>query len=196
MNSNITVTSNRFNFPDVTLVTSEDGINYFNNTWTHIKTFNKQQELTGSGSIEIITKSTSSYATRKSTSSYATRKSTSNYATRKSTSNYATRKSTSNYATRKSTKKTAQWLLYHFTGTITKNLTDNISMYICTIYAGYNATTLIPANTYNTDDCIDIMILTRPDTNIMTMDITASDNNSQKIDSTFIVNINVDQYCL
>ena len=160
MNSNITVTSNRFNFPDVTLVTSEDGINYFNNTWTHIKTFNKQQELTGSGSIEIITESTS------------------------------------NYATRKSTRKTAQWLLYHFTGTITKNLTDNISMYICTIYAGYNATTLIPANTYNTDDCIDIMILTRPDTNIMSMDITASDNNSQKVDSTFIVNINVDQYCL
>lgn len=150
-NSNIIVTSNRFNFSDVTLVTPEDGINYFNNTWTHIKTFNKQQELTGSGSIEIITEST---------------------------------------------KKTAQWLLYHFTGTITKNLTDNISMYICTIYAGYNATTLIPANTYNTDDCIDIMILTRPDTTIMTMDITASDNNSQKVDSTFIVNINVDQYCL
>lgn len=150
-NSNIIVTSNQFNFPDVTLVTPEDGINYFNDAWTPVKTFSKQQELTGSGSIEIITKNT---------------------------------------------KKTAQWLLYHFTGTITKDLTDNISMYICTIYAGYNATTLIPANTYNTDDCIDIMILTRPDTNIMSMDITATDNNSQKVDSTFIVNINVDQYCL
>lgn len=150
-NSNIIVTSNRFNFSDVTLVTPEDGINYFNNTWTPVKTFSKQQELTGSGSIEIITEST---------------------------------------------RKTAQWQLYHFTGTITKDLTDNISMYICTIYAGYNATTLIPANTYNTNDCIDIMILTRPNTNIMSMDITATDNNSQKVDLTFTVNINVEQYCL
>jgi len=54
-NSNIIVTSNRFNFSDVILVTPEDGINYFNDAWTPVKTFNKQQELTGSGSIEIIT---------------------------------------------------------------------------------------------------------------------------------------------
>lgn len=151
MNSNITVTSNQFNFSDVTLVTPEDGINYFDNTWTHIKTFSKHQELTGSGSIAIVTESS---------------------------------------------KKSAQWQLYHFTGTITKDITDNISMYICTIYAGYNATTLIPVSTYNTEDYIDIMILTRPKTNIKTIDLTATDNNSQKIDSTFIVNINVDQYCL
>lgn len=100
-----------------------------------------------------------------------------------------------------STAKLARTVMYHITGTITRDIADNTLLYVlANTYSVEHCSVIIPADQYQTTNYIDIIFLMFKDlsrnNNYFNLFIKTIDKQNKVANIPCDVDLTIDQYCL